>query len=55
MNATTDPVRDGRRADLKDGGGRRRDYGAKGCAGMVYRVAVISMLYVALLAKVVRR
>lgn len=52
----TDMVNEGRRAELKDGGGgNRKDYGAAGCAGMVYRVAVITVLYVALLAKVVRR
>lgn len=39
---------DGRRADLKDGGGRRKDYGAAGCAGVIYRFAVITMLLLTL-------
>jgi hypothetical protein len=46
---------DGRRADLKDGGGgTRKDYGPKGvCGPIVLGVPVVAV--VALLAKAVRR
>jgi hypothetical protein len=48
---------DGRRADLKDGGGgNRKDYGPKGaCGPIVYGVAASAVLLVSLLAKAVRR
>lgn len=48
-------VDDGRRADLQDGGGRRRDYGPAGCAGVVYGAAAVTAVMVSLLAKAVRR
>lgn len=42
-------------ADLNNGGGNRRDYGPKGCAGIVYRTAIVGVLVMSLLAKAVRR
>lgn len=40
---------DSRRAELKDGGGSRRDYGPAGCAGIVYGTAAVAAALVALL------
>jgi hypothetical protein len=52
---------EGRKAELKDGsgagrsgGGSRRDYGPRGCAGIVYGAAAATAVLVSLL-KAVRR
>jgi hypothetical protein len=41
------------RAELNGGGGGRRDYGPKGCAGIVYHAVVVTTL-LRLLLKAVR-
>jgi hypothetical protein len=43
------------RADLNNGGGYRKDYGPKGCVGIVYGAAAVTAVMVSLLAKAVRR